>query len=153
MFAALRCLPRLLPIVAIVALTSLASEAVAQRMVSVKTNEANLRSGPGTQHDVQWVVDRGFPLEVLSRRGSWLQVRDFENDRAWIHRSLTGTTPHFIVTAKVANVRSEPTTSSRILGKLAYGDLVKTLARKTGWIKIQRAGMRGWVSKKLLWGW
>lgn len=151
--AALRRLMRLLPIIAAFALPSLASEAAAQRMVSVASKEANLRSGPGTKHDVEWVVDRGFPLQVLSRRGDWLQVRDFENDRAWIHRSLTGTLPHFIVTAKVANVRSEPTTASRIVGKLAYGDLVKTLARKTGWIKIQRAGMRGWVSKKLLWGW
>lgn len=151
--AALRRLMRLLPIAAAFALPSLASEAAAQRMVSVASKEANLRSGPGTQHDVEWVVDRGFPLQVLSRRGDWLQVRDFENDRAWIHRSLTGTVPHFIVTAKVANVRSEPTTASRVVGKLAYGDLVKTLARTTGWIKIQRAGMRGWVSKKLLWGW
>lgn len=150
---ALRCLMRLLPIIAALAMPSLALEATAQRMVSITSKEANLRSGPGTQHDVEWVVDRGFPLQVLSRRGDWLQVRDFENDRAWVHRSLTGAVPHFIVTAKAANVRSEPTTASRVVGKLAYGDVVKTLARKTGWVNIQRAGMRGWVSKKLLWGW
>lgn len=153
MFAALHRLPHLLAIAVAVALASLSWEANAQRMVSVSSHEANLRSGPGTNHEVEWIVDKGFPLQVLSRRGDWLQVRDFENDRAWIHRSLTGTVPHFIVTAKVANVRSEPTTASRVVGKLSYGDLVKTLARTTGWIKIQRAGMRGWVSKKLLWGW
>jgi uncharacterized protein YgiM (DUF1202 family) len=81
-------------------------------------------------------------------------VRDFENDRAWIHRSVTSTVPHFIVKVKAANMRSEPTTRSRIVGKLAYGELVKTLARKAGWVKVQHdGGRRGWVSRRLLWGW
>jgi hypothetical protein len=99
-------------------------------------------------------LSRGFPLKVVGRRGDWLQVQDFENDKGWILRTLTSSTPYHIVKVKTANVRSQPTTSSRIVGKVSYGDALKTLERKSGWVKVQRdGGLRGWISRKLLWGW
>jgi SH3-like domain-containing protein len=128
--------------------------AVAQQMVSVSGEEVNLRSGPGAQHPADWVLGRGYPLTVVGRRGDWLEVRDFENDKGWIHRRLTSSTPYHIVKVKVANMRSQPTTSSRIIGKFVYGDTLRTLERKSGWVKVQReGGLRGWVARRLLWGW
>lgn len=129
-------------------------QASAQQMVSVSREEVNLRSGPGTGYSAEWVLSRGFPLKVVGRRGDWLQVQDFENDKGWILRTLTGSTPYHIVKVKTANVRSQPTTSSRIVGKVSYGDALKTLERRSGWVKIQRdGGLRGWISRNLLWGW
>lgn len=125
----------------------------AQQMVSVAGKEVNLRSGPGTNHSAEWIVSQGYPLRVVSRRGDWLQVSDFENDRGWIFRRLTSSTPYHIVKVKIANLRSSPSTRSRILAKLSYGDIVKTLGRQSGWVKVQREGRRGWVSRNLLWGW
>jgi len=129
-------------------------QAVAQQMVSVAREEVNLRSGPGTRHSAEWVLGRGFPLKVVGRRGDWLQVQDFENDKGWILRTLTGNTAYHIVKVKSANMRSQPTTSSRIVGKFSYGDTLRTLERRSGWVKVQRdGGLRGWVSRQLLWGW
>lgn len=128
--------------------------AVAQQMVSVSGEEVNLRSGPGTQHPADWILGRGYPLKVVGRRGSWLEVRDFENDKGWILRRLTSSTPYHIVKVKVANMRSQPTMSGRIIGKLVYGDTLRTLERKSGWVMVQRnGGLRGWVARRLLWGW
>ena len=71
-----------------------------------------------------------------------------------IHQPLTSHTPHHIVKVKVANMRSEPSTGSRIVAKLAYGDVLKTLKRSGAWVKLQReGGLRGWVARGLLWGW
>lgn len=129
-------------------------QAIAQQMVSVAREEVNLRSGPGTRYSAEWVLGRGFPLKVVRRRGDWLQVQDFENDKGWVLGALTGKTPYHIVKVKTANVRSQPSTSSRIVGKVSYGDTLKTLERRTGWIKVQRdGGIRGWISRQLLWGW
>jgi SH3-like domain-containing protein len=131
-----------------------ASQAVAQQMVSVSGDQVNLRSGPGTQHRAEWVLGPGYPLRVIGRRGDWLEVRDFENDKGWIHRLLTSSTPYHIVKVKIANMRSQPTTRSRIVGKLVYGNTLKTLERKSDWVKVQRqGGPRGWVARRLLWGW
>lgn len=131
-----------------------APQVVAQQMVSVAREEVNLRSGPGTQHPAEWVLSQGYPLKVVGRRGSWLEVRDFENDKGWIYRPLTSSTPYHVVKVKVANLRSQPTMRGRIIGKLVYGDALRTLERKSGWVKVQReGGLRGWVARRLLWGW
>jgi SH3-like domain-containing protein len=129
-------------------------QAVAQQMVSVSREEVNLRSGPGTRYPAEWVLSRGFPLKVVGRRGDWLQVLDFENDKGWILRTLTSGTAYHIVKVKTANLRSQPTTSSRIVGRVSYGDALRTLERKSGWVKVQRdGGLQGWISRNLLWGW
>ncbi|WIM12896.1 SH3 domain-containing protein [Enhydrobacter sp.] len=131
-----------------------APRAFAQQMVSVSGEEVNLRKGPGKQYSADWLLGRGYPLEVIGRRGDWLEVRDFENDRGWIYRPLTGGTPYHIVKVKIANLRSRPTTRSRILAKLDYGEVLRTLERKSGWVKVRReGGLRGWVARRLLWGW
>lgn len=128
--------------------------AVAQQMVSVSGEEVYLRSGPGTKHPPNWVLGRGYPLKVIGRRGDWLEVRDFENDKGWIHRLFTSRTPYHIVKVNVASLLSQPTTSGRIIGKFVYGETLRTIERKSGWIKVQRArGLRGWVARRQLWGW
>ena len=126
----------------------------AQTMVSAKSNTLNMRAGPGTNHPVLWQLDKGFPLRVVSRKGSWLKVRDFENDSGWVARSLTGKSPHHIVKAKTANIRSGPGTNFRIIGKASYGDLLRTLEKRGKWARVVRSnGGKGWVSRGLLWGW
>ena len=131
-----------------------APQAAAQQMVSVSSNNVNLRSGPGKQYQADWILGEGYPLKVIGRRGDWLKVSDFENDSGWIYRSLTGGTPYHIVKVKVANLRSQPSTRRRILAKLDYGDVLRTLERKNNWVKVRReGGLRGWVARRLLWGW
>lgn len=154
MHALRRSTRRLRAFLLLIALLPVAPQALAQRMVSVSGKEVNLRSGPGTQHSAEWTLSQGYPLEVIGSRGDWLEVRDFENDSGWIYKPLINETPHHVVKVKAANLRSEPTTRSRIVGRLVYGDILKTLELKADWIKVQRkSGLRGWVARQLLWGW
>lgn len=131
-----------------------AQEVSAGDMVSVKGAILNMREGPGTHTEVLWELKKGYPLAIQKRQGSWLQVRDFEGDTGWVARALTGRTPHHMVKSKVANVRSGPSTRNRIVGKAEYGELVRTLEKRAGWVRVERSGgPNGWISKKLLWGW
>lgn len=131
-----------------------AAAAKAQQRVSVDRPTVNLRAGPGTQHDIVWELGRGYPLEVIGRRGDWLHVKDFENDRGWIHRPLTGRTPHHVVQARVANIRSGPSTATRVVGRAERGEVLRTLEKRPAWVKVkQEDGASGWVSRPLLWGW
>ncbi|MDO9434409.1 SH3 domain-containing protein [Hydrogenophaga sp.] len=128
--------------------------ATAQNMVSVKGSTLNMRDGPGTHTSVLWELKRGYPLQVTKRQGSWLQVRDFEGDSGWVARSLTGNTPHHVVKAKVANIRSGPGTQSRIVGKAEYGEVLRTREKRADWVRVEREeGVGGWIAKQLLWGW
>jgi SH3-like domain-containing protein len=126
----------------------------AQQMVSVAGDEINMRAGPGTRFEALWSLIRGYPLRVIGRRGGWLKVRDFEGDQGWVFRSVTARTPYHIVKARVANLRARPSTRSRILGRLGYGDILRTVGRRAGWVRVrQDNGTRGWVARDLVWGW
>ena len=128
--------------------------AAAPRMVSAAVDELSLRTGPGTRYEALWTVVKGYPLKVLSKRGNWLKVSDFENDKAWVYAPMTGKTPHHVVKAQRANLRRSPTTGSAIVAKLQYGDVLRTLERRGSWLKVRLAsGATGWIAKRLVWGW
>ena len=140
----------------LMALTLVASTAAlqAREMVSVARAEINMRAGAGTQHATLWTLARGYPLEVTGRQGKWLKVRDFENDAGWVYRPLVGKSPHVVVKSRVANLRSVPATRGRILGKANHGEVLRTLEHRNDWVKVQpEGGPKGWVARRLLWGW
>ncbi len=125
----------------------------AQSMVSVKGSTLNMREGPGTHTAVLWELKRGYPLQITERKGSWVRVRDFEGDTGWVARSLTGNTPHHVVKSKVANLRAGPGTQHRIVGRLEYGELLRTREKRADWVRVERSeGVSGWIAKRLLWG-
>lgn len=129
------------------------SSAHAQTLVSVKGSTVNMRTQPTTSSEILWELKRGFPLKVVQRKGRWLQVIDFEGDKGWVARSLTGSAPHFVVKSKIANMRSGPGTRNSIVGKVEYGELLATRSKRDGWAQVVRSdGKRGWISQKLLWG-
>lgn len=145
---------RLYLVLIVTLLATLTGIGQAKDMVSVDRPQVNMRSGAGTQHATLWTLSRGYPLEVTGRKGSWLKVRDFERDAGWVYRPLTSKNPHVIVQASVANVRRTPSTRSPILGKADYGDVLRQLEHRQGWIKVQRDdGVKGWIARRLLWGW
>jgi SH3-like domain-containing protein len=127
---------------------------LAQEMVSIKGSTVNMRAGPSINSAVLWELDKGYPLQVIKRKGNWLQVRDFENDRGWVARSLTHKVPYYIVKASVANVRRGPGMQHRIVGKAEQVELLRTREKKGNWVRVERNnGPSGWIAKSLLWGW
>lgn len=137
------------------ALLAASTPASARDMVAVDRPEINLRSGAGTGHEALWVLSRGYPLEVLGRKGEWIRVRDFENDRGWVYRPLTSSrSPHHVVKAQTVNIRSQPSLKGRVLAKAERGEILKTLGRNDDWVKVkQEGGPTGWVARRLVWGW
>ncbi|MFH7321090.1 SH3 domain-containing protein [Desulfurivibrio sp. D14AmB] len=131
-----------------------ATAAQAKRMVSVDRPKINMRSGPGTNHPIIWELGRGYPLMVIGTQGSWLRVRDFENDEGWVYQPLVGRKAHLVVKAKIVNIRSGPGTRYRVVGQAKYGVVLQTQERRSGWVKVKHEnGLSGWVARDLLWGW
>jgi SH3-like domain-containing protein len=123
-------------------------------MVSIDRPTVNMRTGPGTEYPATWQLARGYPLTVVGRKGSWLRVRDFENDEGWVYRPLVGKKPYLVVRVKSLNVRSAPSTKARIVGKAEYGVVLQTLRRSQGWVQVRHeTGLSGWVASKHVWGW
>ena len=56
--------------------------------VIVTRESVNVRSGPGTDHEIVFTVARGVPFHVLERRGQWIHIRHADGEKGWIHRML-----------------------------------------------------------------
>ncbi len=123
----------------------------------VKTSEANLRSGPGSNFKKTWTVYTYMPFRKLSRQGEWYKVKDVDGEIHWIHRSLV-TEKHLcaVVKVKKAQIRSGP---GKKYDPLSISPVVKyysfkviKIGKKRKWMKLQdEVKNRGWMSRELLW--
>jgi SH3-like domain-containing protein len=138
-------------IVALLLVLGFSATALAERL-AVSAPVANIRSGPGTDHNVLWKVEKFFPLLVIDKSGEWYQFKDFEDDRGWVHRSLLDKTPTVITKSNKCNIRSGPGTSHKILFTVERGIPFKVLKREGSWIHIEHSdGDSGWIHKALVW--
>ena len=141
-----------------VLLSSVTIGPVMARMVAVKNDNVNMRSGPGLKKKVIWKLGTGFPLKVMKKSGAWLQVKDFEGTVGWVHKDVVNRSGHMIVKAQKKskgkiNLRNKPNTTSKVVAKAYYGVVFKTLKQKSGWVKVHHEkGVTGWVKRSLLWG-
>jgi len=136
----------------------LAQTTTAAEMVAIAADDINMRSGPGTGHEILWKLDSGFPLEVIKTQGEWLQVKDFEGSNGWVHKKTTQKVAFVIVKANKGtngqiNVRKEPDLTADIVANAGYGVVFKVLQKQGGWVKVGHGqGVTGWVDGRLLWG-
>jgi SH3-like domain-containing protein len=126
--------------------------AVSAQRMTVDVSTANIRSGPGTNYDVLWKVERHHPVEVIRKSGDWYYFRDFEGDKGWVYDDLVRKMDSVIVIKDKCNVRSGPGTNHDIVFTVERGVPFKVLDRKGNWIRIQHAdGDKGWIHKMLVW--
>ena len=140
-----------------VLLSSLIAGPVMARMVAVKNDNVNMRSGPSLEKEIIWKLGTGFPLKVVKESGDWLQVKDFEGTVGWLHKDVVDRSGHMIVKAQKKNkgkinIRNEPSTTSKVVAKAYYGVVFKTLEQRKGWVKVQHDEVTGWIKRSLLWG-
>ncbi len=130
------------------------SMASAAEFVSIKGATVNVREKPNTRSDTLWELGRGYPLQVTQRQGKWLKVRDFESSLGWVHAPLTAKTPHMVITAPTANMRTGPGTKFKRVATLEQHEVVRTLKKSGRWAQVRREnGQQGWIAKSLGWGW
>ncbi|MCD4743325.1 MAG: SH3 domain-containing protein [Desulfobacteraceae bacterium] len=126
--------------------------AIANERRCISEPIANVRSGPGTDYDIKWKVEKYHPIIILKKQGDWYQFEDFEKDKAWVHKSLVGEENSVITIKNDCNVRSGPGTNNKIVFKVARGVPFKVLGKKDSWYKVKHAdGDQGWIHKTLVW--
>jgi SH3-like domain-containing protein len=120
----------------------------------VKSDRANLRQGPGTNHKKSWEVYRYFPLRKISQRGSWYQTKDFEGDRHWIHKKLvTSKFKCAVIKVNFANLRSGPDTKRPVTGKAEKYQSFRVLKfHGSKWMRVKdEHGQIYWLYRSLAW--
>ncbi|MDD9301543.1 MAG: SH3 domain-containing protein [Desulfobacter sp.] len=126
--------------------------AFAAERLAVKSSIANLRDGAGTKYKVLWQVEKYHPFIVVSKKKDWYEIKDFEGDTAWVHKSLLAKINTVISVKEKCNVRSGPDKKTKVVLRVERGVPFKVLKRKGNWIRVEHAdGETGWIYKTLVW--
>jgi SH3-like domain-containing protein len=146
---------KLLPRIAAVTLSTFlfVSTAFCADYLTITTDGANVRTGPGTNYPPSMELFDGYPLKVETKQGEWYKVSDFEKDTGWVHESIVKKGDTVIVDAKTSvNMRSGPSTTDSVVADVERGVVMKKLAVDGKWTKVQHAsGTVGWIYSPLLW--
>jgi len=122
------------------------------RFVSLKTEGANGRRGPGLDHRIEWIYERaGLPLMVTGESGPWRRVVDPGGDQVWMHSQNLDNRRTAYVTASTVLRRS----AREGAGAIAYLEpgVIGALTGCTGeWRRFAVGGRVGWVEARALWG-
>lgn len=124
------------------------------RFVSLKTEGANGRRGPGLDHRVDWIYERaGLPLQVTGESGPWRRVRDPGGAQVWIHKgNLQDRRTAMVQTNGDLVLRQRPNERARTVAFLAPGVVVGFTGCRGEWRRITVGGRVGWAKKDALWG-
>ncbi|WP_404404974.1 N-acetylmuramoyl-L-alanine amidase [Jeotgalibacillus malaysiensis] len=133
------------------------TEPVIAKLV-VKENNLNVRSGPGTSHGILGKVNNGDRMNVYSLSGDWAKV-DFNGKQAYVHKyyvtfldtlgnALGSPTDTARVTgAYELNVRSGPSSSATVIGKIRNGTTITLFGGTGDWMRVEYNGMPAFVHK------
>jgi SH3-like domain-containing protein len=127
-------------------------------MRSTNSEKVDLRTGPGESYSVKWEYGNGFPVKIVSKKGKWFKIQDFENDSGWINSSKLNKQPHAIVKVnkgknKKISIRRGPGVKYDVIGQAYYGVVFEKQKQEKGWVKVKHeSGLEGWIETSLLWG-
>ena len=144
---------RLVVVMSFIAGFMLAAQTMLQaaEYVSVNKEGVNFRSGPGTKYSAVFELPLNYPLRIVEKKGEWLKVSDFENDKGWIFAPLVSKKKYVIVTVQKGNVRSGAGRNYDDIGDVFREVILEEVKRDGDWVQIRHPKLKGWVHRKLVW--
>jgi SH3-like domain-containing protein len=126
------------------------------RFVSLRSEEVNLRTGPGVRYPVEWVfVRRQMPVEILQEFENWRRVRDREGTEGWVHQSmLTGRRTAVVLgdAGSAFELKRRPEAAAPGLARVEAGVVANLIECQGEWCRMEAGGFRGWLERTHIWG-
>ncbi|HEX2113478.1 MAG TPA: SH3 domain-containing protein, partial [Alphaproteobacteria bacterium] len=117
------------------------------RYVSLKSDEVNVRTGPGVQYPIEWVFTRRhLPVEVIEQYEYWRKIRDVEGTTGWVHNSMISGKRYALVTGDVRSLRKKPEPAAPDAAKLEPGVIGQILECEGAFCRIEAGGIKGWLA-------
>jgi SH3-like domain-containing protein len=125
------------------------------RFVSLRSEEVNLRSGPGTRYPIEWVYKRrDLPVEILREFDVWRLVQDQDGTKGWVHQATLTGRRSFMITGADATVRRDPRDDASPVAVLKAGVIgqLRSCQAASAWCQVQAGGYRGYLRRNQFWG-
>ncbi len=124
------------------------------RFVSLKSDETNLRTGPGTRYPIQWVFRRAhMPVEVVDEFDMWRKIKGEDGTTGWVHHTMLSGKRFAMIAGKEPRImRIDATEDSKPLFKVEPEVLGALDECAPLWCRVQISGRKAWIKKDFLWG-
>jgi SH3-like domain-containing protein len=121
---------------------------------SIRSEEVNLRVGPGEDYRISWVYHRQhLPLKVLRLKDGWRLVQDSVGNQGWMmSRFLTRERGAVVSGTGLADMRDKGNAGARLLWRLQPGVVGLLGDCSNGWCGFSIGDRRGHVAQARLWG-
>jgi SH3-like domain-containing protein len=125
------------------------------RFAALRSDEVNLRSGPGTRYPIEWIYKRReLPVEIQREFEVWRLVQDPDGITGWVHQATLTGRRSFIVTGADATLRREPQDTAPAVAILKPGVVghIRACAAGSDWCQVQAGDYRGYLRRSQFWG-
>ena len=123
------------------------------RFATLRSGEANLRTGPGTRYPIDWVlVQKGMPLEITAEYDIWRRVRDWEGTEGWVHKSSLSGKRGAVVNSTLRDLRKQDNADAPIVAHIEPGATGQLLSCAATWCRVKFGGIKGYLLKTEFWG-
>lgn len=120
---------------------------------AVSEPAAVLYDAPSSRSNKLYVVNRGYPLEVIVNVEGFLKVRDANGGLAWIETKQTTDKRTVMVKVPVAQVRQKPDDAAPVVFQAQQNVLLELVEVSGGWLQVRhRDGGTGFVKAQQVWG-
>ena len=121
--------------------------------VSLRSDEVNLRNGPGNEYPIKYVYQlKDMPLKVIGEYDNWYKVKDKDNDEGWVNKNLTSKKRTMIIVNGTQIMYKKDNTKSNPIFRLEENVVVKYDKCNQNWCKIEINNKTGWVQSQNVWG-
>jgi SH3-like domain-containing protein len=123
------------------------------RFVSLRSDQVNLRVGPGENYPIEWVLTRkNMPVEIVREFENWRMIRDWQGTEGWVHeRMLTGKRA-VVIKGGVRTLHRQPDPASPAVARAEAGVVAQLAECRADWCRVEAADYAGWVQRGDLWG-
>ena len=145
---------RLLLIAVVLASALGAGVAFAAEFRSAGDSAVILYDAPSVKARKIYIVNQGYPLEVIVQVEGWVKVRDATGTLAWAESKSLNTTRTVLVRAAAVTLRQKPADDAPSVAEVRRDVLLNVLEPAAGgWIQVRhRDGATGYVRAADVWG-
>ena len=124
------------------------------RFVSLHSDKVNLRSGPGRQYPIEWVlVRRDMPVEVIAQFEHWRRVREWDGTEGWVQEHMVaGKRYAIIANGGIRALHAEAAAGSAVVARAEPGVIARLVECRGPWCRVDANDVAGWVLRADLWG-
>lgn len=125
------------------------------RFVSLRSDEVNLRTGPGQRYPIDWTYTRkDVPVEIIAEFDVWRKIRDWQGTEGWVHQGMLYGRRSMIVINGVHSLRSADSDVSEQIAQVEPGVFGRLLhcPRNKDFCKVAFGTIEGWMKREEIWG-